>query len=114
MNLTAYLDHIRADYLRWQNINSVTDPIQLAIRKEMAEEFCSNLSVVHGSKYIKICTGRPGRGRSVHSFIVVKPDAKFNTGDILKAASWTSPARNFARGNILKNFYSNITWTGAA
>ena len=112
MDLTAYLDHIRADYLKWQKINFVNDPITLAIRKEMAEEFCSNLSIDTGSKYIKVCTGRSGHGRSVHSFIVTKDDTKFKAGDILKPASWAAPARNFARGNVITGKFTNVTWTG--
>jgi hypothetical protein len=111
MDLSAYLDHIRADYRRWQNLDG--DSTVALIRREMAEEFCSNLSYDVGSKYIKVCTGREGRGRSVHSFIVMKDDAKFKAGDILKPASWAAPARNFARGNIFTGNFSNVTWTGA-
>lgn len=110
--LYAYLDHIRADYQKWQNLDSVTDPTTSKIRREMAEEFCSSLSFDVGNKYIKVCTGREGHGRSVHSFIVMKDDAKFKAGDILKPASWAAPTRNFARGNIQTGNFSSVTWTG--
>lgn len=116
MDLSAYLDHIRADYCKWQNLDpdSLPDPDSTAaqIRLEMAEEFCSSLSIETGSKYIKVCTGRSGHGRSVHSFILMKDDAKFKAGDILKPASWAAPARNFARGNIFTGNFAQVTWTG--
>lgn len=116
MDLSAYLDHIRADYCKWQNLDpdSLPDPDSTAaqIRREMAEEFCSSLSIETGSKYIKVCTGRSGHGRSVHSFILMKDDGKFKAGDILKPASWAAPARNFARGNIFTGNFAQVTWTG--
>ena len=37
-------------------------------------------------------------------------DAKFKKGDILKAASFNSPARNQARGNIFEKY--SVAWTG--
>jgi len=106
---TKYFDHIRNDYCKWQNLDG--DTIGDQIRREMSEEFCANISVEIGSKYIKVCTGRSGYGRSVHSFIVMKDDGKFKAGDILKPASWAAPARNFARGNIFVGNYSRVTWT---
>ena len=121
---TQYFDHIRNDYCKWQKLDndfditvdpnslSGSDAIRAQIRREMAEEFCTSISIETGSKYIKVCTGRAGHGRSVHSFILMKDDAKFKAGDILKPASWAAPARNFARGNIFAGNYSQVTWTG--
>jgi hypothetical protein len=40
-------------------------------------------------------------------------DGKFKRGDILKAASWKAPAKNFSRGNVLTGTLNRITWTGA-
>ena len=45
--------------------------------------------------------------------VATDKDAKFKKGDILKAAGWAAPARNFARGNILEGSYA-INWTGDA
>jgi len=64
-----------------------------------------DFEVKEGKKYIKII-----RDDGVHCFIVKENDNKFNKGDILKPASWSTPAKNQARGNILSGF--NIAWTG--
>lgn len=53
-------------------------------------------AAVEGKKYIKIIEKRG----SVWGFVVKKSDGKFQQGDILKAASWSTPAKNFARGNV--------------
>lgn len=102
-NLTAYIDHIKADYMRWQGKVGKHNEIV----EEMIRDYVDSVHVEQGSKYIKVITQK-----SVHSFIVVKPDAKFKFGDILKAASWASPARNFNRGNIMDKVFGNATWTG--
>ena len=75
------------------------------INREMIEEFEDALSVKRGSKYTKII-----KGGSVWGFIVNKDGDKFRAGDILKAASWASPATNAARGNIFDGY--SIEWTG--
>jgi hypothetical protein len=101
--LTPMLEKIVADYKAfspgWE-----TDKI----RKQMVEEFIAGLTVEVGSKYIKIITGS-----SVHSFIVRNDNGKFKAGDILKAASWRAPAKNFARGNIFDGTLDRVRWTGA-
>ena len=75
----------------------------------MTKEFLAGLRTKEGQKYIKVITGN-----SVHSFIVnTEEDAKFKRGDILMAAGWKAPARNFSRGNILEGKFGKTTWTGA-
>ena len=37
-------------------------------------------------------------------------DDRFQEGDILLAASWATPAKNKARGNIYQEYH--ISWTG--
>lgn len=72
------------------------------------KEFADKLEMKFGNKYIKILSGG-----SAHSFIVnTDKDSKFKKGDILMAASWSAPARNFPRGNIFDDNY-NVRWTGA-
>jgi hypothetical protein len=76
-------------------------------RQNMNDEFCDRIKVVEGRKYLKVLTGS-----SVWGFIVATDDDKmFKRGDILKAASWATPTRNKARGNILQDGYT-VRWTG--
>ena len=100
--INDYCDHIVANYASWGD--------QSEIRKQMIAEF--KVEVEPGRKFVKITHGRAG-SRSVHSFIVIGDQGKFKHGDILKAASWRAPAKNFARGNVLNGDYAQITWTGA-
>jgi len=82
------------------------------ITAKMRLEFATGIEVLYGSKYIKIVTGKHGGQRTVWGFIVnTDEDKKFKKGDLLKAAGWAAPARNAARGNILKGGYV-INWTG--
>jgi hypothetical protein len=104
--MDRYLAAIKADFRKWNSGRNMT-PEQQKIVADMEAEFDAKLHVVEGTKYLKVVS----RG-SVHSFVVIKADAKFKNGDILKAASWAAPARNFARGNVITGNY-NVTWTGA-
>ena len=82
------------------------------VTAKMRFEFATGIEMLYGSKYIKIITGKHGGNRSVWGFIVnTDEDKKFKKGDLLKAAGWAAPARNAARGNILKGEYV-INWTG--
>jgi len=110
--MNAYLDHIRNDFKSWRN-NVARHEIDKAIQEEMTREFCEGLVIEPGSKYLKVITTSRGGGRSVHSFVCLKDAGKFKKGDILKAASWAAPARNFARGNVLEGNFGSVTWTGA-
>lgn len=100
--LTPYFDRIIADYKAfwpdWQ-----TD----ANRKAMVEDFIASLRYEVGNKYIKVV-----KRDSVHSFIVRHDTGKFKAGDILKAASWKTPATNFVRGNIFDKTFDRVRWTG--
>jgi hypothetical protein len=96
--LTMYADHLKADYNKWNQ--DVSDA-----------KF--DVTFERGRKFIKVVKTSWG-SRSVHSFICIQPHGKFQFGDILKAASWAQPAKNFARGNVLDpSSYSNHKWTGA-
>lgn len=100
--LNQYLEYIRTNYSNWLN----QSPSE--VRNRMIEEFKANVRFQEGSKFIKVITGS-----SVHSFIVKEDSGKFKKGDILKAASWAAPAKNFSRGNILTKEYGIISWAGA-
>tara|TARA_X000001388_G_scaffold45504_1_gene32348 strand:+ start:238 stop:681 length:444 start_codon:yes stop_codon:yes gene_type:complete len=86
------------------------DNITKRIKENSVVEFKNGIGHVCGSKYIKVT--RSDNQTSVHSFIVnIHNDKKFKYGDILKAASWNAPARNFARGNVFEEY--KVQWTGA-
>ena len=101
--LAALVEKAKADYLAWSG-NRTADPIVA----KMIEEFNASLRIEEGSKYFKVV-----QGNSVHSFVVKKNGPNYRAGDILKAASWRSPAMNFARGNVLEGKLDCIRWTGA-
>ena len=92
----------KADYAAWMGGNN----------QWMIDEYNAGISFIEGSKYIKIVT-KHGSQSSVHSFIVKQDGGKFRRGDILKPASWKTPAMNFARGNVIDGTLDRIRWTGA-
>ena len=100
------LEAMREDYKRWSG------PERSHIKDEMTEDFCNGLRVEENRRYWKISSGRQSQ-RSVSGFIVKAGDKKFREGDMLKAAGWAAPARNFARGNVLDGRGVNeVRWTG--
>ena len=106
-NMEKLLEAINTDYYNWQTANGTRE--QTPIQKEMYEKFVQGLSVKQGNKYYKIIVEKG----SVWGFIQKANDNKFKAGDILKPAGWASPARNFARGNVIEQEFSGIRWTGA-
>jgi len=80
--------------------------------ENMKQEFANSWKVQPGQKFIKLVS----KG-SVHSFIVKEDmytpggQLRFRKGDVLKAASWRSPALNRARGNVFDGNYP-MQWTG--
>jgi len=102
--MNTLIENIKADYadVRYNSGNG-------EIRKKMIAEFNEGITYKAGSKYIKVIKKSGG----VWGFVVnTDNDKKFKKGDILKAAGWAAPARNFARGNILEGGYT-VRWTGA-
>ena len=107
--VAKYLAYILEDFSGFtQRNNCILTDIEAV--KQRIEGFRVGLRTSEGNKYIKVISGT-----SVHSFIQKEDDKKFKAGDILKAASWAQPAKNFARGNIYDSttFRTRITWTGA-
>ena len=95
---------IIADYALWHSLTDYDDDFKASRIAEFSEE----LVVEEARKYIKVYTRGGG---TVWGFIMKEDDDKFKKGDLLKAASWSAPARNKARGNILTDDYE-IRWTG--
>ena len=109
------LEAMREDYKRWSDrCASHDESAHSRIRDEMEENYCNGLEVTEGSRYWKIIsTNGSGSSRSVNGFIVKAGDKKFREGDMLKAAGWAAPARNFARGNVLDGYkVDEVRWTG--
>ena len=99
----ALIEAAKKSYEIWSNGGDT-------FRKDMYERYCDRIKYKPGSKYIKVISNG-----SVHSFVVnTDKDKKFKRGDILKAASYNAPARNFARGNVLENSFDTVHWTGVA
>jgi hypothetical protein len=101
--LDRYITAIKADYAGYSPMSE--------IRAQMIKEFDAGICYEVHRKFIKVITGNGG-WKSVHSFVMLADDGKFKRGDILKAASWKAPAKNFARGNVL-GALKNVRWTGA-
>ena len=112
--LKEYKKKIGDDYENWTLGSRALlsdDNAMKRIKENSVVEFKNGISYKCGSKYIKV-TKNLGDQTSVHSFIVnTHDDKKFNYGDILKAASWKAPARNFSRGNIFEEY--KVKCTGA-
>lgn len=97
------------DFVRWQNAGNRSSDCS-EIQARMLDEFINSIRIEEGRKYIKVINKS-----SVWGFIVKGDnDKKFRKGDILKAASWSAPARNAARGNVLDGDLSCVRWTGPA
>ena len=93
-----------ADYVGWANKLGGKSEIRL----KMDEDYKNSFTVKNGSKYIKISNESGG----TWGFVVnTDNDKKFKKGDLLKAAGYSAPARNAARGNVLEGGFA-IQWTG--
>lgn len=84
--------------------------------KHTIKEFAEGLDAPNqDAKYIRIVCGNGTPNCRVWGFVVnTHDDPKFKYGDILKAAGWKAPAKNFARGSIFKpEDFKNFRWTSA-
>jgi hypothetical protein len=114
--LEKYKDYIKRDYKRFADSTAKADDtdFQKKYREKTIKDFNDGLIHEVGKKYIKIV--KSNNQASVHSFVVnVHNDKQFKYGDILKAASWAAPARNFARGNVFESDFATtaVSWCGA-
>jgi len=98
--LEAYKAYLIEDYAGW-------DKKTPYFKEGRAEAWGAKISFQKGQKFIKVVNDT-----GVHSFIVIVPFGSFKYGDILKAASWAAPAKNFARGNVIDRDFAKTRWTG--
>ena len=99
-HIDNYLNIIKASYAEFHarmGFSSDGNSIQ---------KFNDSIRVDAGKTYLKVI-----KDGSVHSFIVKDDNGKFKAGDVLKAASWKAPAKNFSRGNIVTGELSQISWS---
>ena len=91
-------EKVTADYLAW-NKDATADHIST---------YTPKLSLMNGKRYVRIVSESGPGSRSAFGFIDT------TNGDILYAAGWKGPAKNFARGNISdhQNGTGRIRWTG--
>jgi len=68
---------------------------------------CPSLSTMYGRRYVRIVREDSSGSRSAHAFV------DRTNGDVMKAASWKGPAKNFARGNIYDAARPGVTEYGA-
>ena len=111
--LDELVELAKKDYSDWSNLGSRYDgetDSRRKIKDDMISEYNREISYSDGSKYVKIITGNSVWGCVVR----VHNDKKFRFGDILKPAGWKTPARNFARGNVIDGNFGGVSWTGAA
>ena len=108
-SVESLMSIMKNDYLEWAKRG------EGSYRHEMYEEFCESLDYSIGKKYIKIFRHEGDYHSSTVCFVVnTTNDKKFAFGDVLKAAGWAGPARNFARCNVFDtiSMERNIRWTG--
>jgi hypothetical protein len=107
------------DYKRWSKIPEDKSASECegsdVIRENMYHEYAIGVGSKNGSKYIRLTTGN--RGAAAGFIVNTDNDKKFKKGDLLKAASWSAPARNFARGNVIEDTVDSlrsgsVRWTG--
>ena len=116
-----YKENMVSDYKNWtlgtfnKNTN-LREHLEDSVLGKRISDFDKGIKVEKTPLYWKVInTDVNGSSRSVHSFIV-RNDKNIRgherkRGDILKAASWSSPAHNFNRGNILSDSYK-VFWVG--
>ena len=111
--LQSYKKKMVEDYRNW----TIGKGEATEDKNKRIEDFDKGIRLEKTQLYWKVLnTDINGTSKSVHSFIV-KEDRVIRgiarkRGDILKAASWSSPAHNFIRGNILGDY--KVRWVGTA
>jgi len=116
-DIEKVLDVMKADYFEWtvtRNKLYYSENFNEEDALKGCEEFNKGLTVTEGSRYFRIISNRHGQLHCM-GFIVKDGHKKFKEGDLLHAASWAAPARNFARGNLYDDSFKTagrVRWTG--
>ena len=109
--IEAGIEAIKEASIKDYNLWTADNSNKYNVRDNMQKEFAEGFSHTVGQKYIKMIV-KSGSCPSVHSFVVATDsDSKFRKGDVLKPATWKTPARNKARGNIFDGDFP-MQWTG--
>ena len=104
--LDMLIDKIKLDYSMWSKKGGSDYD---TVRNNMIKEFNDGITMKESKYYYKIYSGN-----SIWGFIVKEDKTirgkDWTKGDILKAASYLTPALNKPRGNIFDNYI--VKWTG--
>ena len=104
--LDMLIDKIKLDYSMWSKKGGSDYD---TVRNNMIKEFNDGITMKESKYYYKIYWGN-----SIWGFIVKEDKTirgkDWKKGDILKAASYLTPALNKPRGNIFGNYI--VKWTG--
>ena len=105
--IEVLVETMKQDYIAFAKAGNRGDPTPGSYFDESIKNF--KVEAKEGKTYIKLISDG-----SVRGFIVKKPTKGFEYGDLLKAASWNSPATNFKRGNIFTDAKNPTIcrWTG--
>lgn len=96
-----YANHLKSSFKAWSSRS--VDHVELPFDIEFHP----------GRKFVKVVKVSHNQFRSVHSFICILDHDKWKVGDILKAATWKQPAKNYTRANVFnKNSFADVIWTG--
>ena len=110
--ISDLLIEIGKDYDSWNGIEPPRDmdELTLKIKTESSHRFKNELRITAGRKFDKIISDN-----SVWGFVAKKDGVlkgiSYFTGDVFKAASWSSPAKH-VRGSIYSDSVNWFEWTG--
>lgn len=98
--VNKYVDAIKSDYVDYITRNYPKNA------EYSIQHWFDGVHFIVGRNYVKVVVSG-----GAHSFIAIEDNGKFHKGDILKASSWSAPAKNAIRGNIYGSY--KTSWTGA-